>query len=447
MNAYVAKVLNQLRDAQPWEKEFLQVVKEVLESLGLVMDRESKYKKHKVLERLTIPERIVIFRVPWIDDSGEVQVNTGYRVQFNSAIGPYKGGLRFHPSVNLSVLKFLGFEQVFKNSLTGLPLGGAMGGSDFDPKGKSNNEVMRFCQNFMRELFRHIGQDCDIPYGDIGVGLREIGYLFGQYKMIANSVESVFTGKGASWGGTLVRAEATGYGCAYFAQEMLLASGKSLDGKKVMISGSGNVALCAAEKVATLGGKVVSLSDSNGAVIDDAGITPEKIKFLRDLKMLRRGRLSEFADAFNGVKYFEGRHPWGLAKAEIVMPCATENELNKADAAKLLENDCVCVVEGANMPSTPDAIEYLIDHKILFGPCTAASAGGMAASGLEMSQNAMRLSWPGEEVDKRLREIMSRIHASCVQAAEEYGTPGNYVNGANIAGFKKVADAMIELGV
>lgn len=446
MSEYTDKVYENLKKQYYWENEFLQAVKEVLDSLSPYLENEPKYRKAKILERLVEPERTFIFRVPWIDDSGDVRINTGYRVQFNSAIGPYKGGLRFHPSVNLGILKFLGFEQIFKNSLTGLPMGGGKGGSDFDPKGKSDNEVMAFTQSFMSELFRHIGQFTDVPAGDIGVGGREIGFLFGQYKKLKNSFEGVLTGKGLSWGGSLVRPEATGYGAVYFANEMLKTRGESFDGKTVMISGSGNVAQYAVQKVNTLGGKVISMSDSSGSIIDPDGISGEKWEFVMDLKNNRRGRIKEYAAEF-GCNYYEGKRPWGLAKADVALPCATQNELNLSEAKALVENGCHCITEGANMPTEPEAVEYFIENKILFAPGKAANAGGVATSGLEMSQNSMRLSWTSEEVDKRLHNIMINIHRECTEAAEEVSTPGNYVNGANIAGFKKVAEAMLDQGV
>ncbi len=446
MSGYTDKVYEELKKKYYWENEFLQAVKEVLDSLSPYLENEPKYKKAKILERIVEPERTMIFRVPWIDDSGEVRINTGYRVEFNSAIGPYKGGLRFHPSVNLGILKFLGFEQIFKNSLTGLPMGGGKGGSDFDPKGKSDNEVMAFCQSFMSELFRHIGQFTDVPAGDIGVGGREIGFMFGQYKKLKNSFEGVLTGKGLSWGGSLIRPEATGYGAVYFANEMLKTRGESFDGKTVMISGSGNVAQYAVQKVNTLGGKVISMSDSSGSIIDPDGISGEKWEFVMDLKNNRRGRIKEYAAEF-GCEYYEGKRPWGLAKADVALPCATQNELNLSEAKALVGNGCHCIAEGANMPTEPEAVDYFIENKILFGPGKAANAGGVATSGLEMSQNSMRLSWTREEVDKRLHDIMINIHRECTEAAEEVSTPGNYVNGANIAGFKKVAGAMLDQGV
>ncbi len=447
MNSYVSSVLNNLETNQPWEKEFLQAATEVLASLDTLVEREPKYQKYRILEQIVVPERIIQFRVPWLDDKGETQVNQGYRIEFNSAIGPYKGGLRFHPSVSLSILKFLGFEQIFKNSLTGLPMGGGKGGSNFDPKGKSDNEVMKFCQNFMRELYRHIGSDTDVPAGDIGVGGREIGFMQGQYKRITNKSDCVLTGKGLNWGGSLIRTEATGYGSTYFADEMLKASGNGMEGKNVLVSGSGNVAQYSVEKVNQLGGKVISLSDSAGTIIDKAGVDAEKLAFLLDLKNVRRGRIKEYADKFTGAEYFEGKRPWGLAEAEVALPSATQNEISGEDASALVSNGCICVSEGANMPSTPEAVEVFLNNKVAFGPGKAANAGGVAVSGLEMSQNAMRLSWTAEEVDQKLNQIMVDIHKACFEAAEENGTPGNYVNGANIAGFRKVADAMIDLGV
>lgn len=447
MNKYVAKVLADLNAKHPWESEFLQAAEEVLSSLGTVLDSDNKYEKNAILERMVIPERVIQFQVPWVDDKGILQVNRGFRIQFNSAIGPYKGGLRFHPSVNLSVLKFLGFEQVFKNSLTTLPMGGGKGGSDFDPKGKSDLEVMRFCQNFMRELYRHIGPDTDVPAGDIGVGGREIGYLFGQYKKIVNAHESVLTGKSLNWGGSLIRPEATGYGNVYFAQEMLAMKGDSFAGKTVLVSGSGNVAQYTIEKATQLGAKVVSASDSAGTIIDPDGIDAEKLAWIMELKNVKRGRISEYAEKFTGSTYYAGKRPWGLVKAEIALPSATQNEVDASDAKALIEQGCMLVAEGANMPSTPEAIEVYMNAKILYAPGKASNAGGVATSGLEMSQNAIRLNWSAEEVDARLHGIMKSIHKAAWDAAEEYGTPANYVNGANIAGFKKVAQSMIDQGV
>lgn len=427
------------------ESEFHQAVQEVVESLIPVLDRHPKYREAKILERIVEPERIILFRVPWMDDNGDVQVNRGFRVEFNSAIGPYKGGLRFHPTVNLGILKFLGFEQVFKNSLTTLPMGGGKGGSDFDPKGKSDNEVMRFCQSFMSELFRHIGANTDVPAGDIGVGGREIGFLFGQYKKLRNEFVGVLTGKGLNWGGSLIRPEATGYGTVYFAEEMLKTRGESLEGKTVSISGSGNVAQFACEKVNQLGGKVVTLSDSAGYIYDKDGIRGDKWEFVMDLKNVRRGRIREYAEKFK-CEYHEGRGIWNVP-VQVVMPCATQNELDENDAKTLVKNGCYVISEGANMPSTREAVNVFLKAKILYGLGKAANAGGVSTSGLEMSQNSLRLSWTRDEVDQRLHGIMRSIHKACVETAEEYGTPGNYVNGANIAGFIKVADAMIDQGL
>ena len=398
----------------------------------------------KVLERITEPERVIMFRVPWRNDRGEVEVNRGFRVEFNSAIGPYKGGLRFHPSVNLGILKFLGFEQVFKNSLTTLPMGGGKGGSDFDPKGKTDNEVMSFCQSFMTELSRHIGPDTDVPAGDIGVGGREIGYMFGQYKRIRNEFTGILTGKGLNWGGSLIRPEATGYGCVYFAEEMLKTKGESFKGKAVTVSGSGNVAQYATEKVNDLGGKVVTLSDSSGSIHDTKGIDTEKLAFVMKLKNVKRGRIKEYADKF-GATYLEGKRPWSIP-CDVALPCATQNEINEAEAKTLIKNGCKVVAEGANMPSEPEAIEVFLNNKILFGPGKAANAGGVAVSGLEMSQNSMRLSWTRKEVDQKLHSIMKSIHTACVEHGQD-GVFTDYVKGANIAGFIKVADAMIDQGV
>lgn len=426
------------------EPEFLQAVQEVAETVIPFVEANPKYKKAKILERMAEPERTIMFRVPWVDDNGDVQVNRGYRVEFNSAIGPYKGGLRFHPSVNLSILKFLGFEQVFKNSLTTLPMGGGKGGSDFDPKGKSDNEVMRFCQSFMTELSRHIGPNTDVPAGDIGVGGREIGFLFGQYKRIRNEFTGVLTGKGRNWGGSLIRPEATGYGTVYFAQEMLIAKGDSMEGKTVAISGSGNVAQFAAEKCIQLGAKVVTLSDSKGFIHDPDGIDAEKLAWIMDLKNVRRGRISEYATEFASAEFYEGQKPWGV-NCHVALPCATQNELDGEAGRTLLGNGCICVAEGANMPSTPEAIEAFHEAKILFSPGKASNAGGVATSGLEMSQNSLRMSWTREEVDQKLHTIMKDIHQQCV----EYGTVDGYVDyvkGANVAGFVKVADAMIDQG-
>jgi glutamate dehydrogenase (NADP+) len=436
--------LADIKAKNPNQPEFMQAVEEVVETIWEVYESNPKYVEANILERIIEPERAILFRVPWVRDNGKVMVNRGYRVEFNSAIGPYKGGLRFHPSVNLSILKFLGFEQVFKNSLTTLPMGGGKGGSDFDPKGKTDAEVMRFCQSFMSELFRHIGANTDIPAGDIGVGGREIGFMFGQYKKLRNEFVGVLTGKGRNWGGSLIRPEATGYGQVYFAKEMLKTKGESFEGKVVTVSGSGNVAQYATEKVIEFGGKVVTMSDSAGFIYDPAGLTKEKLEYVMELKNVKRGRIKEYADEY-GVEYFEGKRPWQI-KCDIALPSATQNEINGEEAQMLIDNGCICVSEGANMPSTPEAIEVYLKSKILYGPGKAANAGGVATSGLEMSQNSLRLSWTREEVDERLHNIMIAIHEQCVQ----YGTEGdfvNYVKGANIAGFIKVADSMIDHGV
>ena len=440
--AFMASV----RMKNPEESEFLQAVEEVVESLMPVLNQYPHYREAKVLDRIVEPERVIMFRVPWVDDAGTVQVNRGFRVEFNSAIGPYKGGLRFHPSVNLGILKFLGFEQIFKNSLTTLPMGGGKGGSDFDPKGKSDNEVMRFCQSFMTELSRHIGPNTDIPAGDIGVGGREIGYLFGQYKRIRNAFEGVLTGKGLNWGGSLVRPEATGYGTVYFAAEMLATRNETFAGKKVAISGSGNVAQYAAEKVLELGGLPVSFSDSAGSIYDEEGIDRKKLSYVMDLKNNYRGRIREYTEEYPSAVYLEGERPWSV-KCDIALPCATQNELSADEAKVLIDNGCFCVSEGANMPSEPGAIELFRIDNVLFGPGKAANAGGVAVSGLEMSQNAMRISWSSEEVDKKLHTIMKSIHSNCIETAERFGKPGDYVAGANIAGVLKVADTMIDLGI
>ena len=445
MDPRVQQFMAMIKAKNPGETEFHQAVQEVAESLIPYIEENPRYKHAKILERIAEPERTIIFRVPWLDDKGEVQINRGYRIEMNSAIGPYKGGLRLHPTVNLGILKFLAFEQVFKNSLTTLPMGGGKGGSDFDPKGKSDNEVMRFCQSFMSELFRHIGADTDIPAGDIGVGGREIGYLFGQYKRLKNEFTGVLTGKGIEWGGSLIRPEATGYGATYFAAEMLSTSGDNLKGKVVCISGSGNVAQFAAEKVTELGGKVVTMSDSNGFIYDPKGIDTAKLKFIMELKNIKRGRIKDYAEKY-GVEYFEGKRPW-IIKCDIAMPNATQNEVNEEEARILVNNGCCCVSEGANMPSTPEAVEVFLNAQILYGPGKAANAGGVATSGLEMTQNSMRLPWSREEVDEKLRVIMKNIHKTCVK----YGTRNdgfiNYVDGANIGGFVKVANAMIAQGV
>ena len=428
------------------EKEFLQAVQEVAEAVIPFIESNPKYKQARILDRIIEPERTIMFRVPWLDDEGNVQVNRGYRVEFNSAIGPYKGGLRFHPSVNLSILKFLGFEQIFKNSLTTLPLGGGKGGSDFDPKGKSDNEVMKFCQSFMTELCRHIGADTDVPAGDIGVGGREIGYMFGQYKRIRNEFTGVLTGKAKNWGGSLIRPEATGYGTVYFAKEMLATKGESFEGKVVAISGSGNVAQYACEKATELGGKVVTLSDSKGYIYDADGIDANKLAFVMELKNQRRGRISEYVNEFPSAQFFEGKRPWGV-KTDIALPCATQNELNGEEAKVLLANGVQCIAEGANMPSTPEAIENFHNAGVLFAPGKASNAGGVATSGLEMSQNSLRMSWTSKEVDEKLNGIMVSIHEACVEYGKMENGSVDYVKGANIAGFVKVADSMIDQGV
>ncbi len=436
----------------PGEKEFHQAVREVVESVIPVLDRHPEFRKAKILERIVEPERVIMFRVPWQDDRGEVHVNRGMRVEFNSAIGPYKGGLRFHPSVNLGIIKFLGFEQIFKNALTTLPMGGGKGGSDFDPKGKSDAEVMRFCQSFMNELYRHIGEYIDVPAGDIGVGGREIGFMFGQYKKLTRRFEGVLTGKGLNWGGSLIRPEATGYGQVYFAEEMLKTRGKSFKGLRCVISGSGNVAQYAAEKVIQLGGKVLTFSDSNGFIVDEEGIDEKKLAFVMELKNVRRGRIKEYKDKYPKAHYEpvdpkKNYNPLWEVKCDVALPSATQNEINEIDAQHLVKNGCFCVSEGANMPTTPEGVEVFLESKILYGPAKAANAGGVATSGLEMTQNAMRLSWSREEVDNRLHQIMINIHKTCRETAEAYGTPGNYVNGANIAGFLKVASAMLDQGL
>lgn len=444
-NAIIEAVYEQVCKRNAGQPEFQQAVKEVLDSLAPVLDKHPEYVDARILDRVVEPERQIMFRVPWVDDEGNVQVNRGFRFEFNSALGPYKGGLRFHPSVNASILKFLGFEQIFKNSLTTLPMGGGKGGSDFDPKGKSDNEVMRFCQSFMTELCRHIGPDTDVPAGDIGVGGREIGFMFGQYKRIRNEFTGVLTGKALNWGGSLIRPEATGYGCVYFAEEMLKTRGQSFDGKVCTVSGSGNVAQYTVQKLNQLGAKAVSLSDSNGTIYDPDGIDDEKLAFVLELKNVRRGRIKEYADKF-GAEYREGKRPWDI-KCDCAFPSATQNEIDANDAETLLKNGCYVVAEGANMPSTPEAIEKYLAAKILYGPAKAANAGGVATSGLEMSQNSMRISWTREEVDERLHTIMIAIHQQCYDAAEEYGQPGNLAMGANAAGFVKVADAMLDQGV
>jgi glutamate dehydrogenase (NADP+) len=449
---YVRAVMDVIKAKNPTEPEFHQAVQEVFDSLILVLDRHPEYRTARILERLSEPERVIMFRVPWIDDRGDVQVNRGFRIEMNSAIGPYKGGLRFHASVNLGILKFLAFEQVFKNSLTTLPMGGGKGGSDFDPKGRSDNEVMRFCQSFMTELQRHIGPDTDVPAGDIGVGGREIGYLFGQYKRLRNEFTGVLTGKGLNWGGSLIRPEATGYGCVYFAAEMLKTRNASLDGKVCLVSGSGNVSQYTVEKLIDLGAKPVTLSDSNGMIHDPDGIDREKLAFVMDLKNLRRGRIQEYTTKFRNATFLpvdsklEYNPLWDI-KADCAFPSATQNEINAQDAANLVKNGVMLVSEGANMPSTLDATKVFLDAGTLYGPAKAANAGGVATSGLEMSQNSMRMSWSREEVDERLHRIMIAIHRNCFETAEKYGTPGNLVNGANIGGFLKVADSMMDQGL
>ncbi len=444
MSLSVDSFLARLKQRDPDQPEFHQAVEEVVRSLWPFLEASPRYREAGILERMVEPERAILFRVPWVDDRGQVQVNRGYRIQMSSAIGPYKGGLRFHPSVNLGVLKFLAFEQVFKNSLTSLPMGGGKGGSDFDPKGKSEGEVMRFCQSFMTELYRHIGADLDVPAGDIGVGGREIGYLFGQYKRLSNQFTSVLTGKGLSYGGSLIRPEATGYGCVYFAQEMLKRIDQGFEDKRVAISGSGNVAQYAAQKVMELGGRVISVSDSEGTLYAEGGLSEEQWLYLMDLKNVRRGRLREMAEHY-GLQFLAGQRPWGLA-CDIALPCATQNELDGEDARTLLNNGCICVAEGANMPSTLEAVDLFVEAGICYAPGKASNAGGVATSGLEMSQNAMRLHWSAGEVDERLHGIMQNIHHACVHHGEENGRI-NYVKGANIAGFVKVADAMLAQGV
>ncbi len=442
---YIEDVMERVTRRNAGEQEFLQAVKEVLDSLGPVIERNPQYEQAKILDRVVEPERQIMFRVPWQDDQGQVQVNRGFRFEFNSALGPYKGGLRFHPSVNQSILKFLGFEQVFKNSLTTLPMGGGKGGSDFDPKGKSDNEVMRFCQSFMTELQRHIGANTDVPAGDIGVGGREIGFMFGQYKRLRNEFVGVLTGKALGWGGSLIRPEATGYGAVYLAEEMLKTRDETFDGKTCTVSGSGNVAQYTVEKLNQLGATCVSLSDSSGTIYDKNGIDAEKLAWVMELKNVRRGRIKEYADVFN-AEYREGVRPWDIP-CDCAFPSATQNEISGEDAAKLLENGCYVVCEGANMPSTPEAVDLFVEKRILYGPGKAANAGGVATSGLEMSQNSTMMQWPREEVDQKLNGIMVSIHEACKAAAEEYGQPGNYVMGANIAGFVKVADAMLDQGL
>jgi len=449
---YIEDVMTTVKAKNPAEPEFHQAVQEVLESLRLVLQKHSEYRSARILERIVEPERVLMFRVPWFDDQGNVQVNRGFRIEMNSAIGPYKGGLRFHPSVNLGILKFLAFEQVFKNSLTTLPMGGGKGGSDFDPKGRSDNEVMRFCQSFMTELWRHIGADTDVPAGDIGVGGREIGFLFGQYKRLANEFTGVLTGKGLGWGGSLIRPEATGYGCVYFASEMLKSRKDSLEGKLCLVSGSGNVSQYTVEKLLDLGAKPLTVSDSNGVIVDPDGIDREKLAYVMDLKNMRRGRIREYADKFKKAIFMPtdvkmDHNPLWNVKADCAFPSATQNEINAKDAANLIKNGCKLVAEGANMPSTLEATKMFLDAGVLYGPAKAANAGGVATSGLEMAQNSARLSWTREEVDDRLHKIMIAIHRTCFETAETYGTPGNLVNGANIGGFLKVANAMLDQGL
>jgi glutamate dehydrogenase (NADP+) len=452
MSSYVKDFMDEIKAKNPAQPEFHQAALEVVNSVALVLERHPEFRKAKILERIAEPERVIMFRVTWMDDAGTIQVNRGYRIQMNSAIGPYKGGLRFHPTVNLGILKFLAFEQVFKNALTTLPMGGGKGGCDFDPKGKSDNEVMRLCQAFMSELFRHIGPDTDVPAGDIGVGGREIGFLYGQYRKLRNEVTGVLTGKGLDWGGSLIRPEATGYGAVYFAAEMLGTRKQTLEGKRCLVSGSGNVAQYTIEKINQLGGKAVTLSDSNGLIYDPEGIDAKKLDFVMDLKNIRRGRIKEYADKFKGVTYTPltpdlDHNPLWDIKADCAFPSATQNEVNAKDAKNLVKNGVIVVAEGANMPTTPEGVEVFLDAKILYAPGKAANAGGVATSGLEMSQNSTRMSWAREEVDRRLHEIMKSIHKTCVEAAAAHGTPGNYVNGANIGGFLKVARAMLEQGL
>jgi glutamate dehydrogenase (NADP+) len=446
MEKNVQDFIDLIKKKNPNEPEYIQAVSEVAEAVVPFIEKNPAYQVDKLLERMAEPERVTMFRVPWTDDKGEVQVNRGYRVQMNSAIGPYKGGLRFHPTVNLSILKFLAFEQTFKNSLTTLPMGGGKGGSDFDPKGKSDREVMRFCQSFMTELQRIIGGDTDVPAGDIGVGGREIGYLFGQYKRLRNEFVGVLTGKGRSYGGSLIRPEATGYGCVYFAQNMLKTQDKEIKGKTVLVSGSGNVAQYAVEKINELGGKVIAMSDSSGYILDNDGIDADKLAFIMELKNVKRGRIEEYVSKYPNATFHEGERPWSV-KCDIALPCATQNELNEEEAKMLVDNGCICVAEGANMPSTPEAIEVFLRKKILFAPGKASNAGGVATSGLEMSQNSMRYSWTAEEVDSKLHSIMNDIHESCVTYGKDDSGFVDYVKGANIAGFVKVADAMLAQGV
>ena len=448
----MSDILQIVKNRDPQENEFHQAVSEVMESVKPVLDQNPIYRQAKIPERLVEPERVIVFRVPWMDDQGEIQVNRGFRIEMNSALGPYKGGLRFHPSVNLGILKFLAFEQVFKNALTTLPMGGGKGGSDFDPKGKSDNEVMRFCHSFMCELFRHIGPDTDVPAGDIGVGAREIGFLFGMYKKLRNEFTGVLTGKGLNWGGSLIRPEATGYGSVYFAAEMIATRKESLEGKTCLVSGSGNVAQFTAEKLNELGAKVVTLSDSSGYIFDESGIDSKKLEYVKVLKNVRRGRIKEYADKYSSAAYTAvdpalDYNPLWDHKADCAFPSATQNEINGKDAQNLVSNSVTLVCEGANMPTVPEGVDIFLQEKLLYGPGKAANAGGVSVSGLEMTQNSMRLGWTREEVDNRLKMIMKSIHQSSLEAAEQYGTPGNYVNGANIAGFVKVVDAMLDQGL
>ena len=445
MSEYVNSLIAQVKAKNPGEPEFHQAVEEIVESLDLVLERHPEYRSSRILERMVEPERIIIFRVPWMDDQGDVHVNRGFRIEMNSAIGPYKGGLRFHPSVNLGILKFLAFEQVFKNSLTTLPMGGGKGGSDFDPKGKSDHEVMRFCQSFMTELFRHIGPNTDVPAGDIGVGGREIGYLFGQYKRLRNEFTGVLTGKGLNWGGSLIRPEATGYGAVYFAREMLKTIGHDVQGKIFAVSGFGNVAWGAVQKIDQLGGKVVTLSGPDGFIYDKGGVTGEKIDFMLKLRSSANDRVKDYADKFK-CEFYPGKRPWSI-KVDVAMPCATQNEIFEEDAKELVKNGCICVCEGSNMPTTIEGYKVFREAGILYAPGKAANAGGVGVSGLEMTQNSMRLPWLRDEVDERLQQIMKKIHDTCINTAEKFGTPKNYVNGANIAGFLKVADAMLDQGL
>jgi glutamate dehydrogenase (NADP+) len=451
-SSVIEDVIAMVQEKDSGQPEFHQAVREVLTTLQPTVDKHPEFVKAKIYERIVIPDRVIMFRVPWVDDNGEVQVNRGFRVQFNNAIGPYKGGLRFHPSVNLGIIKFLGFEQIFKNSLTTLPMGGGKGGSDFNPKGKSDNEVMRFCYAFMEELYRHIGPDTDVPAGDIGVGGREIGYLYGYYKKVVNRNESVLTGKGLEYGGSLIRPEATGYGAVYFAAEMLATRGDKIKGKVAAVSASGNVAQYTVEKVNQLGGKAITLSDSDGTIVDEAGVDNEKLAYVLELKNIRRGRISEYAEKYKGVAYYKGKNVWDVIreqslKVDLAFPSAHENEIDGNQAWGLVQNGCTCVSEGANMPSTLDAIRVYQENNVLYGPAKAANAGGVATSGLEMSQNHMRLSWSREEVDNRLHTIMRDIHKACLDASAAYGNPGDYLMGANIAGFIKVANAMLAYGI